>query len=75
MIDLSADLLAAAEADVIGSSPSSAPTARMQRKIGRLVEWLLAIGVDCCECIPRGRNGSRTGGASRAANAIRSSNT
>lgn len=50
MIDLSADLLAAAEADVIGLAVIGADRS-MQRKIGRLVEWLPAIGIDCCECM------------------------
>ena len=50
MIDLSADLLAAAGADVIGLAVIGADR-NMQRKIGRLVEWLPAIGVDCCECM------------------------
>jgi len=50
MIDLSADLLAAAEAEVIGLAVIGADRA-MVRKIGRLVEWLPAIGVDCCECV------------------------
>src|SRR5882757_3798991 len=50
MIDLSADLLPAAEADVIGLAVIGADRA-MLRKIGRLVEFLPAIGVDCCECM------------------------
>lgn len=49
MIDLSADLLPAAEADVIGLAVIDADRA-MVRKIGRLVEWLPAVGTDCCEC-------------------------
>ncbi|WP_052833204.1 ATP-binding protein [Bradyrhizobium sp. LTSP885] len=50
MIDLSADLIPAAEADVIGLAVIGADRA-MVRKIGRLVEWLPAIGADCCECV------------------------
>ncbi|VIO81176.1 sensor histidine kinase [Bradyrhizobium ivorense] len=50
MIDLSADLLPAAEADVIGLAVIGADR-RMVRKIGRLVEWLPAVGADCCECM------------------------
>ena len=50
MIDLSADLLPAAEADVIGLAVIGADR-RMVRKIGRLVEWLPAIGTDCCDCM------------------------
>jgi len=50
MIDLSADLLPAAEADVIGLAVIGADR-KMVRKIGRLVEWLPAVGVDCCECM------------------------
>jgi signal transduction histidine kinase len=50
MIDLSADLLPAAEAGVIGLAVIGADR-RMMRKIGRLVEWLPAIGADCCDCM------------------------
>jgi hypothetical protein len=46
MIDLSADLLPAAEADVIGLAVIDADRA-MVRKIGRLVEWLPGVGTDC----------------------------
>ncbi|QPF84577.1 hypothetical protein IC762_34100 [Bradyrhizobium genosp. L] len=50
MIDLSADLLPAAEADVIGLAIIGADRG-MVRKIGRLVEWLPAVGADCCDCM------------------------
>ncbi|MBR0794401.1 hypothetical protein JQ615_03260 [Bradyrhizobium jicamae] len=50
MIDPSADLLSAAEAEVIGLAIIGADRT-MVRKIGRLVEWLPAIGVDCCQCV------------------------
>ena len=50
MIDLSADLLAAAEADVIGLAVIGSDRS-MMRKVGRLVEWLPAVGLDCCECV------------------------
>ncbi|MFB9262803.1 sensor histidine kinase [Bradyrhizobium erythrophlei] len=50
MIDLSAELLPAAEADVIGLAVIGADRA-MLRKIGRLVEWLPPVGTDCCDCM------------------------
>jgi signal transduction histidine kinase len=50
MIDLSAELRSAAEADVIGLAFVKADRA-VQSKIGRLVEWLPTIGTDCCQCI------------------------
>jgi signal transduction histidine kinase len=50
MIDLSAELLPAARAGVIGLAVVGADRA-VQRKIGRLVEWLPAIGADCCQCM------------------------
>jgi len=50
MIDLGAELLSAAEAGVIGLAIVRADRT-VERKIGRLVEWLPAIGVDCCQCM------------------------
>jgi signal transduction histidine kinase len=50
MIDLGAELRSAAEADVIGLAFVGADRA-VQRKIGRLVEWLPATGADCCQCM------------------------
>ncbi|MEW6642252.1 MAG: histidine kinase [Pseudomonadota bacterium] len=50
MIDLSAELLPAAAADVIGLAVVGADRV-VQEKVGRLVEWLPAIGTDCCQCM------------------------
>ncbi|WP_315834248.1 sensor histidine kinase [Bradyrhizobium prioriisuperbiae] len=50
MIDLDAELLPAAEANVIGLAVVGADRTT-RRKIGGLVEWLPAIGVDCCQCM------------------------
>ena len=50
MIDLNAELLPAAQAGVIGLAIIGADRT-MQRKVGRLVEWLPAIGADCCQCM------------------------
>jgi signal transduction histidine kinase len=50
MIDLNAELLPAAEADVIGLAVVGADRT-MLHKVGRLVEWLPAIGTDCCQCM------------------------
>lgn len=50
MTDLGAELLSAAEADVIGLAIVAADR-KIQRKVGRLVEWLPAIGADCCQCM------------------------
>lgn len=49
MVDLSAELLSAAEADVIGLA-IIATDRTVKRKVGRLVEWLPAIGQDSCQC-------------------------
>ncbi|MGO4711737.1 sensor histidine kinase [Bradyrhizobium sp. 2TAF24] len=50
MIDLSAELFPAAEAGVIGLAIIRADHV-VQERIGRLVEWLPAIGDDCCQCM------------------------
>jgi signal transduction histidine kinase len=50
MIDLGTELQSAAEADVIGLAVIEADRT-VQRKIGRLVEWLPAVGMDCCQCL------------------------
>ncbi len=50
MIDLGAELLPAAEANVIGLAIVGADRT-MQRKIGRLVAWLPEIDADCCQCM------------------------
>ena len=50
MTDLSAELFPAAEADVIGLAVVGADRT-MLRKVGRLVDWLPAIGADCCDCV------------------------
>ncbi|WP_163268955.1 sensor histidine kinase [Chelativorans alearense] len=50
MIDLAAELQSAAEADVIGLAVVSADRT-IQRKIGRLVDWLPEKGADCCQCM------------------------
>lgn len=49
MIDLSAELRSAAEADVLGLAVVRADRT-VQRKTGRMVEWLPAVGADCCQC-------------------------
>lgn len=48
MVDLSTDLLSAAEADVLGLAILGADRT-IRRKVGRLVEWLPAIGEDSCQ--------------------------
>ncbi|WP_454850529.1 sensor histidine kinase [Rhizobium binxianense] len=50
MIDLGSELLSAAEADILGLAVIR-PDRTIERKIGRLVEWLPAIGTDCCQCM------------------------
>ncbi|MFC6489847.1 sensor histidine kinase [Nitratireductor sp. GCM10026969] len=50
MIDLAAELQSVAEADVIGLAIIGADRA-IQRKIGRLVDWLPTRGLDCCQCM------------------------
>lgn len=50
MIDLGAELLSAAEADVLGLAVIRSDRT-IERKVGRLVEWLPAIGADCCQCM------------------------
>lgn len=50
MVDLSAELIPAAEADVIGLAIVGADRV-VQEKIGRLVDWLPAVGIDCCQCM------------------------
>jgi len=50
MVDLSAELLSAAEADIIGLAIVGADRT-VKRKVGRLVEWLPAIGEDSCQCM------------------------
>lgn len=50
MIELGAELLPAAEADVIGLATIGADRT-IRQKIGRLVEWLPPIGADCCQCM------------------------
>jgi signal transduction histidine kinase len=50
MIDLSAELLSAAEADIIGLAIIGADRI-IRRKVGHLVEWLPAVGEDSCQCI------------------------
>lgn len=50
MIDLGAELLPAAEANVIGLAVVGSDRTILQ-KIGRLVEWLPAVGADCCTCM------------------------
>lgn len=50
MVDLSAELVSAAEADVIGFAIIGADRT-IKRKVGRLVEWLPAIGEDSCQCM------------------------
>jgi signal transduction histidine kinase len=49
MIDLGAELRSAAEADVLGLAVVRADRT-VQRKAGRMVEWLPTIGADCCQC-------------------------
>jgi len=49
MIDLDTELVSAAQTDVIGLAIVRADRT-VQRKIGRLVEWLPEIGEDCCWC-------------------------
>jgi signal transduction histidine kinase len=49
MTDLGAELLSAAKADVIGLAIVGADRT-VQRKVGRLIEWLPATGADCCQC-------------------------
>lgn len=49
MIDLGTELLPAAQADVIGLAVLRADRT-VQQKVGHLVEWLPAIGADCCLC-------------------------
>lgn len=49
MIDLSAELQSAAETDVLGVAVIGADRT-VQRKLGRMVEWLPALGADCCQC-------------------------
>jgi len=50
MIDLSSELQSAAEADVIGLAVIGADRTVRQR-MGRLVEWLPAVGADSCQCM------------------------
>lgn len=50
MIDLTAELVSAAEADVIGLAIIGADRT-IKRKFGRLVEWLPAVGEDGCQCM------------------------
>jgi signal transduction histidine kinase len=50
MIDLGAELLPAAEANVIGLAIVGADRT-VRQKIGHLVEWLPEIGADCCLCV------------------------
>ncbi|TGQ57523.1 hypothetical protein EN836_01030 [Mesorhizobium sp. M1C.F.Ca.ET.193.01.1.1] len=49
MIDLGSELLPAARADVIGLAVLRADRT-VQQKVGHLVEWLPAVGEDCCLC-------------------------
>ncbi|MDX8513371.1 sensor histidine kinase [Mesorhizobium captivum] len=49
MIDLGTELLPAAQADVIGLAVLRADRT-VQQKVGHLVEWLPAVGADCCLC-------------------------
>ncbi|HEY0123628.1 MAG TPA: histidine kinase [Rhizobium sp.] len=50
MIDLSAELLSAAEADIIGLAIIGADRT-IRQKVGALVEWLPAVGEDSCQCM------------------------
>jgi signal transduction histidine kinase len=49
MIDIGTELLPAARAEVIGLAVLRADRT-VQQKVGRLVEWLPALGADCCLC-------------------------
>ncbi|RAZ73807.1 sensor histidine kinase [Mesorhizobium atlanticum] len=49
MIDIGTELLPAAQAEVIGLAVLQADRT-VQQKVGHLVEWLPAIGADCCLC-------------------------
>lgn len=50
MFDLGAELLWAAEADIIGLALLDAQRV-VQRKVGRMVTWLPEPGTDCCQCM------------------------
>lgn len=50
MIDLGAELLPAAEANILGLAVVGSDRTIL-KKIGHLVEWLPAVGADCCTCV------------------------
>lgn len=49
MIDIGTELLPAAQAEVIGLAVLRADRT-VQQKVGHLVDWLPAVGADCCLC-------------------------
>ena len=50
MIDLGIELQPIVEADVLGIAVVEADRT-IRQKMGRLVEWLPAVGTDCCQCL------------------------